>query len=159
VAGERHRHVGQRRPILAGHPGDSDRDGSTDKRQPADLAPGVSDQADRRPDAWISGSIPRRSCFPASASAARRAQYLEGPGHGDRRSAIVKNTAALRQRSVQLRLEIFNLLNRANFDIPFNDPTAKRSSTTPGARIPTAGKIFATSTDAREMQIAVRFVF
>ena len=73
--------------------------------------------------------------------------------------AIVKNQPISGKRSVQLRLEIFNLLNRANFDIPFNDPDGEAVFDDTGARIPTAGKIFATSTDAREMQIALRFVF
>jgi hypothetical protein len=71
----------------------------------------------------------------------------------------VKNTPLAGRRSVQLRLEVFNLLNRANFDIPFNDPDGEALFDDQGNRIPTAGKIFATSTDAREMQIAIRFVF
>ena len=61
--------------------------------------------------------------------------------------------------SLQLRFEVFNLLNRANFDIPFNDPDGQALFDETGARLPTAGRIFATSTDAREMQVAIRFVF
>jgi hypothetical protein len=54
---------------------------------------------------------------------------------------------------------VFNLMNRANFDIPFNDPDGEALFDDTGARIPTAGKIFETSTDAREVQIALRFLF
>jgi len=50
-------------------------------------------------------------------------------------------------------------LNRANFDIPFNDPDGQALFDDAGARLPTAGRIFETSTDAREVQIAVRFLF
>ena len=54
---------------------------------------------------------------------------------------------------------MFNLLNRANFDIPFNDPDGQAVFDETGGRIPTAGRIFNTATDGREVQLALRFVF
>ena len=60
---------------------------------------------------------------------------------------------------VDVRVEAYNLLNRTNLDIPSNDPDGEAIFDDQGNRIPTAGKIFATSTDAREMQVAIRFTF
>jgi hypothetical protein len=58
---------------------------------------------------------------------------------------------------VQLRIEAFNVLNRANFAIPsvanltvFNSPTERNT---------TAGQITSTSTPGRQLQFALRVVF
>ena len=140
-------------------PGDSDRDGSTDNVNRPDIATGVSTKptGGRTPDMWFN---PDAFVFPGAGFRGRAGRnILEGPGLATIDLAIVKNTPLAGRRSVQLRLEVFNLLNRANFDIPFNDPDGEALFDDQGNRIPTAGKIFATSTDAREMQIAIRFVF
>jgi hypothetical protein len=140
-------------------PGDSDRDGSTDNVNRPDFAPGVSEKpaGGRTPDMWFN---PEAFVFPGAGFRGRvERNILEGPGLATVDLAIVKNQPLSGKRAVQLRLEIFNLLNRANFDIPFNDPDGEAIFDDTGARIPTAGKIFATSTDAREMQVAIRFTF
>jgi hypothetical protein len=140
-------------------PGDSDRDGSTDNVNRPDIAAGVSTKpaGGRTPDMWFN---PEAFVFPGAGYRGRAGRnIIEGPGLATVDLAIVKNTPLAGRRSVQLRLEVFNLLNRANFDIPFNDPDGEALFDDQGNRIPTAGKIFATSTDAREMQIAIRFVF
>jgi hypothetical protein len=140
-------------------PGDSDRDGSTDNVNRPDIAPGVSTKpaGGQTPDHWFN---PEAFVFPGAGFRGRAGRnILEGPGLATVDLAIVKNQPLAGKRSVQLRLEVFNLLNRANFDIPFNDPDGEAIFDDTGARIPTAGKIFATSTDAREMQIAIRFLF
>ncbi len=140
-------------------PGDSDRDGSTDNVNRPDVAPGVSTKpaGGRTADMWFN---PEAFVFPGAGFRGRAGRnIIEGPGLATLDLALVKNTPLTGRRSVQLRLEVFNLLNRANFDIPFNDPDGEALFDDQGNRIPTAGKIFATSTDAREMQIAVRFVF
>ena len=140
-------------------PGDSDRDGSTDNVNRPNIAPGVSTKpaGGRTADMWFN---PEAFVFPgAGFRGGAGRNIIEGPGLATIDLAIVKNTTLAGRRSIQLRLEVFNLLNRANFDIPFNDPDGEALFDDQGTRIPTAGKIFATSTDAREMQIAVRFVF
>jgi hypothetical protein len=140
-------------------PGDSDRDGSTDNVNRPDFAAGVSTKpaGGQTPDHWFN---PDAFVFPGAGFRGRVGRnILEGPGLATVDLAIVKNQPLSGRRSVQFRLEVFNLMNRANFDIPFNDPDGEAIFDDTGARIPTAGKIFATSTDAREMQIAVRFVF
>jgi hypothetical protein len=57
-------------------------------------------------------------------------------------------------RNVQLRAEVFNVFNRANFDNPngilFTSATASS---------PTFGRITATSTSSRQVQFAVKVLF
>jgi carboxypeptidase family protein/TonB-dependent receptor-like protein len=143
-------------PII---PGDSDRDGSTDNVNRPDIAPAVSVKpaGGQTPDHWFN---PEAFVFPGAGFRGRAGRnILQGPGLATVDLAIVKNQPLSGKRSVQLRLEIFNLLNRANFDIPSNDPDGEAIFDDAGNRIPTAGRIFATSTDAREMQVALRFTF
>ena len=146
-------------PFSAIIPGDSDRDGSTDNVNRPDVVPGASTRPSggRTPDHWFNTDA---FVFPGPGFRGNtRRNTLQGPGLATVDLAVVKNQPLSGRRSVQLRLEVFNLLNRANFDIPFNDPDGEALFDDAGNRIPTAGRIFATSTDAREMQIALRFVF
>jgi hypothetical protein len=124
-----------------------------------DVVPGASTRPSggRTPDHWFNTDA---FVFPGLGFRGNtRRNTLQGPGLATVDLAVVKNQPLSGRRSVQLRLEVFNLLNRANFDIPFNDPDGEALFDDAGNRIPTAGRIFATSTDAREMQIALRFVF
>src|ERR1051325_2705409 len=146
-------------PFSAIIPGDSDRDGSTDNVNRPDLAPGGSTQAagGQTADHWFN---PDAFAFPGAGYRGRTGRNtLQGPGLATVDLAVVKNTPISGSRTVQLRLAIFNLLNRTNLDIPSNDPDGEAIFDDQGNRIPTAGKIFATSTDAREMQVAIRFTF
>jgi hypothetical protein len=59
----------------------------------------------------------------------------------------------------QIRLEVFNILNRANFDIPANNADGEAIFDDQGNRLSDAGKIFRTVTDGRSFQIAVRLLF
>jgi len=60
---------------------------------------------------------------------------------------------------LQFRLEIFNLLNRANFNTPnlivFTPPTATNASGLSG----TAGAITGTSTTARQVQFGLKLLW
>jgi hypothetical protein len=143
-------------PII---PGDSDRDVSTDNVNRPDVVPGVSTKpADgRTPEHWFNTEA---FVFPGAGFRGNAGRnILQGPGFATVDLSIVKTQQLSGRRSLQLRLEVFNLLNRANFDIPFNDPDGAALFDDTGARLPTAGKIFETSTDAREVQIALRFLF
>ena len=60
---------------------------------------------------------------------------------------------------MQLRFEVFNLFNRANFDIPINDPDGSAIFDDKGNRLPDAGKIYTLVTDGREMQFAIRVIY
>jgi len=143
-------------PII---PGDSDRDGSTDNVNRPDVVPGVSTEPSggRTPEHWYN---PEAFAFPGSGYRGNLARNtLEGPGLAVVDFSLIKATRLANGTNLQLRFEVFNLLNRANFDIPFNDPDGQAVFDETGARIPTAGRIFNTATDAREVQVAIRFVF
>jgi hypothetical protein len=143
-------------PII---PGDSDRDGSTDNVNRPDVIAGVSTEPSggRSPDLWFN---PAAFAFPGAGYRGNAGRnILQGPGLAVVDFSLVKTQRLAGKTSLQLRFEVFNLLNRANFDIPFNDPDGEAVFDETGARLPTAGRIFATSTDAREAQIAVRFLF
>ncbi len=68
--------------------------------------------------------------------------------------SIFKNTGFGRQ-NLQLRLEIFNLFNRANFATP-NSAVLFNSD---GTRVPNATNIIRTATTSRQVQLGVKFVF
>ena len=143
-------------PII---PGDSDRDGSTDAVNRPDIVPGVSMKpaGGSTPERWFN---PDAFAFPGAGFRGNAARnVLAGPGLAVVDLSIVKSTRLASDTSVQVRFEVFNLLNRANFDIPFNDPDGEALFDETGARLPTAGRIFETATDAREVQIALRFLF
>jgi hypothetical protein len=71
-------------------------------------------------------------------------------------------------RSLQFRVETFNLLNRANFDLPGNSEDGElvfiytpASGNNPATFVPPAsvGRIFNTVGDSREIQFALKFLF
>ncbi len=143
-------------PII---PGDSDRDGSTDNVNRPDVVSGASTKPSggRTPEQWYN---PEAFVFPGAGFRGNAGRnILEGPGLAVVDFSLVKLTRLANGTNLQLRFEVFNLLNRANFDMPFNDPDGQAVFDETGARIPTAGRIFETSTDAREVQIALRFLF
>ncbi len=74
--------------------------------------------------------------------------------------ALVKSTPWARRGDdvrVEIRIEVFNLLNRANFGTPSLIAfTGTRAGEEP---LPTFGRIRSTVTSARQMQLGVRFVF
>jgi hypothetical protein len=143
-------------PII---PGDSDRDGTTDNVNRPDVVPSVSTKPEggRTPDHWYNVNA---FAYPGAGFRGNAGRnILEGPGLETVDLSIVKMTRLAGTKNIQVRLEIFNLFNRANFDLPFNDPDGQAVFDETGVRLPTAGRIFETSTDAREAQIAIRFAF
>ncbi|MBA3298017.1 MAG: hypothetical protein H0U19_13895, partial [Acidobacteria bacterium] len=82
---------------------------------------------------------------------------IDGPGLATFDLSLVKSLKFGGARTLQLRVESFNLFNRANFSIPtvgnltvFSSPTEVN---------PTAGQITSTSTPARQVQLALRLSF
>jgi hypothetical protein len=73
--------------------------------------------------------------------------------------SVLKNTRIRQSLNLQFRAEIFNLLNRANFNTPnlivFTPPTAANPSGLSG----TAGAITSTSTTARQVQFALKLLW
>jgi len=110
---------------------------------------------------------------------------LVGPGLMDFDFSLVKNTKVARISdtfNVQLKWEVFNLFNRANFNPPVTNQTVFDSSLLATGQIPTAGPTGActgaaslatgcnpgaghldggdgTATDSRQMQLSVKIIW
>jgi hypothetical protein len=72
--------------------------------------------ASRSPERWFNGgafTVPPSGTF---GNAGRN--ILDGPASHTVNASLIKNTAIAEGASLQLRLEAFNLLDRANFDLP-----------------------------------------
>jgi hypothetical protein len=84
---------------------------------------------------------------------------LIGPGLATWDFSAMKNTLISERWTVQFRTEIFNLLNRANFNTPnlitFTPPTAANPTGVSG----TAGAITSTSTTARQLQFGIKVLW
>ena len=82
-----------------------------------------------------------------------------GPGLATWDFSVLKDTRIHERMNLQFRAEIFNLLNRANFNTPnlivFTPPTAAHPSGVSG----TAGAITSTSTTARQVQFALKLLW
>jgi hypothetical protein len=78
---------------------------------------------------------------------------VTSPGLATVDLSIFKNIDMVGRSRLQIRIEVFNLFNRANFGTP--DMTAFINE----APNPTAGLITSTRTPARQMQIGVRMTF
>jgi hypothetical protein len=72
---------------------------------------------------------------------------------------VLKETAIRERVNLQFRAEIFNLLNRANFNTPnlivFTPPTAANPTGLSG----TAGAITGTSTSSRQIQFGLKLLW
>jgi hypothetical protein len=82
-----------------------------------------------------------------------------GPGLATWDFSVLKDTTIRERLQLQFRMEIFNLLNRANFNTPnliaFTPPTASNPTGVSG----TAGAITSTSTTARQLQFGLKLVW
>ncbi len=82
-----------------------------------------------------------------------------GPGLATWDFSVLRDTAIRERLNLQFRAEIFNLLNRANFNTPnlivFTPPTA----TNPTGLSGTAGAITSTSTTSRQIQFGLKLLW
>ena len=78
---------------------------------------------------------------------------MSGPGLATWDFSAVKDTALYERLSLQFRAEIFNLLDRANFNTP------NLIVFTPTGVSGTAGAISSTSTTARQVQFGVKLLW
>ena len=76
-----------------------------------------------------------------------------GPGYATWDGSLIKNVRIAAARRLQIRLEVFNVLNRANFALP--EATVFDES----GRVATAGRITRTVGGARQMQLGLKFEF
>ena len=80
---------------------------------------------------------------------------LRGPGMFTWDLAVHKTLFSSERQSVELRAEAFNVTNRPNFQVPSGRALFTRS----GGRIGSAGRITSTSTNSRQVQLALRWDF
>ena len=82
-----------------------------------------------------------------------------GPGLATWDFSVLKDTRLRERLSLQFRAELFNLLDRANFNTPnlivFTPPTAKNQTGASG----TAGAITSTSTSSRQVQFGLKLLW
>jgi hypothetical protein len=78
---------------------------------------------------------------------------LIGPGLATWDFSVLKDTRIREKLSAQLRAEIFNILNHANFNQP-NEVVF-----TPAGVSPTAGVITSTSTTLRQVQFGLKLIW
>jgi hypothetical protein len=85
-------------------------------------------------------------CFNLRGNAGRN--ILIGPGITNLDFSVFKNTKIGEHVISQLRVEFFNLLNRANFQVPVNDISS-----------PLFGQVLSTASPPRNIQLALKFSF
>jgi hypothetical protein len=78
---------------------------------------------------------------------------LVGPGLATWDFSALKDTRVTERLNIQFRAEIFNLLNRANFNLP------NAVVFTPSGVSPTAGAITSTSTTSRQVQFGLKLLW
>jgi hypothetical protein len=103
------------------------------------VAPAFATTADAKANGGFYGNLGRNT--------------LIGPGLGTWDFSVLKDTRLREQLNLQFRAEIFNLLNRANF----NQPNAVVF--TPSGISPTAGVITSTTTTARQVQFGLKLLW
>ena len=137
---------------------DQDRDGTTDNEQRPNLAPGLT---------RIPTNLSKTQLFdpgvlvlpPVGFRGSLGRNVITGPGLFTLDPAVVKKFSLSHdgERSLQFRMEIFNVLNRTNFAIP--EVSNLTIFTDANTRNPTAGQLTKTSTPSRQIQFALRLVF
>lgn len=85
---------------------------------------------------------------------------LTGPGYAMTNLSFVKNTKAAflgTSGQIQFRLEVFNLLNKANFAVP--ERVVFSAATANDQPLSTAGRLTRTVTSSRQLQLGVKVIF
>jgi len=83
--------------------------------------------------------------------------FLRGPGFANLDLSLVKNQPLARGTRLQLRLEVFNALNRVNFAVPTRAVFAGASQNeTPLA---TAGQVTRTANTSRQVQLGIKILY
>jgi carboxypeptidase family protein/TonB-dependent receptor-like protein len=83
--------------------------------------------------------------------------FLRGPGFANLDMSLVKNQALGGDNRLQIRFEMFNVLNRANFATPTRPVFAGANQNE--APLATAGKITRTVNSSRQVQLGVKVLF
>jgi hypothetical protein len=133
------------------------RDGNTSGEDRPNMKPGVDPGSlmTGDPNRWFdTGAF---TLQPAGTLGNTPRDVLRGPGFANVDLSLVKNQALAGGTKLQLRLEIFNLFNRANFAVPNRAVFAGATATDPV--LPTAGQITRTANSSRQLQFSAKIVF
>jgi hypothetical protein len=84
---------------------------------------------------------------------------IQGPDFMTMDFSLAKDFAITESKHVAFRWELFNMFNRANFDLPNRTIFTGAGTNNLGARNSNAGRITGTRGTARQMQFALKFVF
>jgi hypothetical protein len=133
--------------------GDTDGDGTAENSERPDLILGTNlyPAGGSTPDLWFNPNAftqPR----PGHRGTAGR-NILNGPNYRSVDLALARLFPISEGRSLQFRVEAFNLFNRANFDLPANSDDGSVLFTSG------AGRISSVVADAREFQFALKLTF
>ncbi|MEW5974662.1 MAG: carboxypeptidase regulatory-like domain-containing protein [Acidobacteriota bacterium] len=152
-------------PLVAGDP---DRDASDENAARPNRIQGVSlvPPGGRSPNLWFNPDAfgPPQPGFRGNSGR----NIVTGPNFKTVDFSLVKQFRLGESRSLQFRTEVFNLFNRANFDLPANSEDGELiynylppSGSQPArfVRAASMGKIFGTIGDSREIQFALKFIF
>jgi hypothetical protein len=122
-----------------------------------DLVPGCDPLRDSTVNRWFDPA-----CFtlpPVGVLGDFGRNVLNGPKYLNVDAALLKTVALPSGRSIQLRGEVFNVLNRANFGAPSGAVFSQGAVAGTGVINPNVGRITSTRTTSRQVQLAVKFMF
>jgi hypothetical protein len=133
------------------------RDGNTSGEDRPNVKPGIDSDSliIGDPNHWFDTSA--FVLQPAGSLGNTPRDFLRGPGFANVDLSFVKNQTLIGATKLQLRLEIFNLLNRANFGTPTRTVFAGATATDPV--LPTAGQITRTVNSSRQLQLSAKVTF
>jgi len=143
---------------------DQSRDGNSNADDRPNLVPGRSDNPIvGEVDEWFDPTA--FTLQPAGEFGDLHRNTLTAPGLLSLDMGVIKNTKINERLNVQFRAEFFNIINHANFQAP--NVSLYVSSSNPaapgyvngGVPNPAAGIITATTTTARQVQFALKFIF
>jgi Carboxypeptidase regulatory-like domain/TonB-dependent Receptor Plug Domain/TonB dependent receptor len=115
----------------------------------------------RNPDAYVA-IVPDQFTVPEAGTVGNsRRNFLRGPGLSQWDMSLIKNTKINERLSVQVRWEVYNVLNRANFALASLDNTGTSDlfgtlSQTPDV---SAGNPVVAQGGPRNMNFAIKFIF
>ncbi len=88
-----------------------------------------------------------------------RRDTLNGPGVATWDFSVLKDTVIRERLRVEFRAELFNILNRANFNTPNLIVAVQPPGTNPPQGNPAAGSITSTSTTSRQVQFGLKLLW
>jgi hypothetical protein len=139
--------------------GDPDGDGSTDNAARPDLV-GDPNTGPRTAEQWYNVNAFVAPVIGFRGTAGRN--VVRGPNFRNVDFSLNKNFPLAEKLRLQFRVEAFNLFNRANFDLPSNSDDGSQIfifSSPNFTRLQTAGQIRNVVGTAREIQMALKFIF